>query len=64
MPYKHKNIEYGLPHECYPKERVEESLETLKGVLGLEAEPVGITLLFTKEDYDQYPVEETKSAMP
>ncbi len=64
MPYKHKNIEYGLPHERYPKERVEESLETLKGVLGLEAEPVGITLLFTKEDYDQYPVEETKSAMP
>ena len=64
MPYKHKNIEYGLPHERYPKEQVEESLEMLKGVIGLESEPVGITLLFTKEDYDQYPVEETKTAMP
>lgn len=28
----------------------------------LEREPVGITLLFTKEDYDEYPVEETTSA--
>ena len=30
MPYKHKNIEYGLPHEQYPKERIKESIEQLK----------------------------------
>lgn len=64
MPYKHKNIEYGLPHEQYPKERIKESIEQLKEVIGLGVEPVGITLLFTKEDYDAYPVEETKTAMP
>ena len=64
MPYKHKNIEYGLPHEQYPKERIKESIEQLKEVIGLGVEPVGITLLFTKEDYDAYPVDETKTAMP
>lgn len=64
MPYKHKNIEYGLPHERYAKEQVEECLATWREVLELESEPVGITFLFTKEDYDAYPVEETKVAMP
>ena len=64
MPYKHKNIEYVLPHEQYPKERIKESIEQLKEVIGLGVEPVGITLLFTKEDYDAYPVDETKTAMP
>ena len=54
MPYKHKNIEYGLSHEQYPKERIKESIEQLKEVIGLGVEPVGITLLFTKEDYDAY----------
>ena len=64
MPYKHKNIKYGLPHEQYPAEQVRESLETLKGVLGLETEPIGITLLFTEEDYDRYPIKETEVALP
>ena len=43
MPYKHKNIEYGLPHERYAKEQVEECLATWREVLELESEPVGIT---------------------
>lgn len=60
MPYKHSNIEYGLPHEQYPKESIDQCIHTLKEVIGLEKEPVAITLLFTKEDYDNYPVEETK----
>lgn len=64
MPYKHKNIEYGLPHEQYPREDVLACMETLKEVIGLEREPVGITLLFTEEDYNAYPVEETTAAMP
>ena len=62
MPYKHKNIEYGLPHQAYPKERILECIDTLKSTIGLEREPVGITLLFSKEDYDAYPVEEIQSA--
>ncbi|WP_242957945.1 DUF169 domain-containing protein [Lachnoclostridium sp. An118] len=59
MPYKHKNIEYGLPHEEYPKERICQCIDTLKEVIGLDREPVGITFLFTKEDYEAYPLEET-----
>lgn len=62
MPFKHENIQYGLPHEEYPRERICACVESLKEVIGLTREPVGITLLFTKEDYDQYPVEETKFA--
>ena len=62
MPYKHKNIEYGLPHEEYPRERVIECVNTLKETIGLTREPVGITFLFTKEEYDKYPVDEIKAA--
>ena len=62
MPYKHKNIEYGLPHEEYPRERIIECVNTLKETIGLSREPVGITFLFTKEDYDKYPVEEIRAA--
>ena len=58
MPFKHKNIEYGLPHEEYPKENIIQDLEDLKNVIGLDKEPVAITFLFTKEDYDNYPVDE------
>lgn len=64
MPFKHSNIEYGLPHEEYPRERIGGCIETLKDILELEREPVGITFLFTREEYDKYPVEETKAAMP
>lgn len=60
MPFKHKNIEYGLPHEEYPKENVDQYMEELKKVIGLEKEPVAITFLFKKEDYDEYPIEEIK----
>lgn len=62
MPYKHKNIEYGLPHEEYPKNSILDCIDVLKETIGLEREPVGITFLFTKEDYDNYPVEETSHA--
>ncbi len=64
MPYKNDKIQYGLPHEQYPKEQVAEYLETWREVLNLQSEPVGITILFTKEDYDAYPVEEIRAAMP
>ena len=64
MPYKNDKIQYGLPHEQYPKEQVLEYLETWRAVLNLKSEPVGITFLFTKEDYDAYPVEEIRAAMP
>ena len=47
MPFKHKNIEYGLPHEEYPKENIIQDLEDLKNVIGLDKEPVAITFLFT-----------------
>lgn len=58
MPFKHSRIQYGLPHEEYPKERIDQCIETLKDMIGLNREPVAITLLFTKEDYENYPVEE------
>ena len=58
MPFKHDSIEYGLPHEQYPKERINRCIESLKEVIHLDREPVGITFLFTKEDYESYPVEE------
>lgn len=64
MPYKHSNLQYGLPHDEYPQLRILECIEKLKDILELEKEPVGITFLFTKEEYDLYPVEETKAAMP
>ncbi len=64
MPYKHERIQYGLPHEAYPKEHVEECLNTWREVLDLKSEPVAVTFLFTKEDYDAYPVDEIQSAMP
>ena len=47
MPYKHSSIQYGLPHEEYPKERIDQCIETLKEVIHIDREPVGITLLFT-----------------
>ncbi|MDY3121221.1 DUF169 domain-containing protein [Suipraeoptans intestinalis] len=64
MPFKHKNIEYGLPHEQYPREIINQCLEELKNVISLDKEPVAITFLFTQEDYDNYPVEEIETAMP
>lgn len=64
MPFKHPNIKYGLPHQEYPKETVVSCIEQLKEVIGIETEPVGVTFLFTKEDYDKYPAEETKACMP
>ena len=63
MPYKHSKIQYGLPHEIYPKDRVCEQLEILKETIGLKTEPVAITFLFTEEEYNAYPIEETKNAM-
>ena len=51
MPYKHSKIQYGLPHEIYPKDRVCEQLEILKETIGLKTEPVAITFLFTEEEY-------------
>lgn len=64
MPYKHKNITYGMPHENYPGESILGCLDILREVLALSTEPVAITLLFTQEDYENYPVDEIKAAMP
>lgn len=64
MPYKHQNITYGLPHEEYPRDQVRESVKQLKDVLKLSREPVAVTILFTEEDYNHYPVEEFKGAVP
>ena len=64
MPFKHPNIQYGLPHEEYPRELVNTCIDTLREEIGITREPVGITLLFTKEDYDNYPIAETQHAMP
>lgn len=38
-------------------------MEKLKEIIELKTEPVAITFLFTKEEYDSYPIEETKNAM-
>lgn len=60
MPFKHPNIQYGLPHEEYPREVINAHIDALKEEISLTREPVGITFLFTKEEYDNYPVEEIK----
>lgn len=60
MPFKHPNIQYGLPHEEYPREVINACVDSLKQEIGITREPVGITLLFTEEDYENYPIEEVK----
>ena len=60
MPFKHPNIQYGLPHEEYPREVINACVDSLKQEIGIIREPVGITLLFTEEDYENYPIEEVK----
>lgn len=62
MPYKHKNVTYGLPHEEYPKERIDKGISSLCEEINLNRRPVGITFLFDQEDYDNYPAEETSAA--
>lgn len=64
MPYKHKNIKYGLPHEEYPKDRMVENINKMKSLLGLERDPVSVIFFFTEEDYNEYPVEEITVSMP
>lgn len=64
MPYRHKNLHYGLPHQEYPRESIVASVEHLKELTGITREPVAVTLLFTQEDYDAYPAEEPKGKMP
>lgn len=61
MPFKHPNIQYGLPHEEYPQERINSCIHLLKETIQLDREPVAITLLFTQDEYDNYPVEEFNS---
>ena len=63
MPYKHNKIQYGLPHEIYSKEIVCGYLEILREAIHLKTEPVAVTFLFTKEEYDPYPIEETQTSM-
>lgn len=64
MPYKHQNISYGLPHKEYPKERIAECTDQLIVTIGLQYEPVGITFLFTQEDFEAYPAQERTSCLP
>lgn len=64
MPFKHERIKYGLPHEEYPRENIIDCIESLREEIGITREPVGITFLFTKEDYDSYALEEPKAPMP
>ena len=61
MPFRSDKISYGLPHEEYPKQRIDVSLAKLTEELELTREPVAVTFLFTKEDYDAYPAEEIKA---
>lgn len=64
MPYKTDKISYGLPHLEYPKENIKAALDQLRETIHLEKEPVAITLLFTKEEYDAYPAEAMKAKAP
>lgn len=63
MPFKSEKIKYGLPHLEYPVATVVSCIDTLKETIEIDREPVGITLLFTEEDYNNYPVEELKHKM-
>ena len=64
MPYKSEKVKYGLPHLEYPKKNVDAALASLREVINLKMEPVAITFLFTKEEYDEYPAEQIKAKTP
>ena len=64
MPYKSDKISYGLPHQEYPKKNVDEALKQLTETIHLEKEPVAITLLFTKEEFDAYPADRMNAKAP
>ena len=63
MPFKSDKIKYGLPHQAYPQESIVECIDNLRETIHIDREPVAITLLFTEEDYNNYPVEEFKHKM-
>lgn len=63
MPFK-TGRESGPHHNFYDPEQTSSQVEQLCSTLGLGHRPIGISLLFTKEEYDAYPVSErpTRSA--
>lgn len=64
MPYKTDKISYGAAHLEYPKANVVNALDSLRETIHLDKEPVAITLLFTKEEFDAYPAEQMKAKAP
>lgn len=64
MPFVQKKMNKGFPHEEYPKDEIIDAVERLKSVLNTDREPVGITLLFTEEEYSDYPADEPTSKLP
>ena len=64
MPFKSEKVKYGLAHMEYPKKNVDAALKSLSSTIHLDKEPVAITLLFTKEEYDAYPAEQIKAKTP
>ncbi|KNF07887.1 protein of unknown function DUF169 [Gottschalkia purinilytica] len=59
-PYKSDKILYGSPNKTFPIEDVKEAVENLEIILGLNRKPVGVKLIFSKEEYDKLKEEEIK----
>jgi uncharacterized protein (DUF169 family) len=64
MPFKSEKISYGFPHQEYPQQVVQETLAALKNTIGLKSEPVAITFLYDKEEFDAYPAEVHDAKIP
>ncbi|MGL5379188.1 DUF169 domain-containing protein [Clostridium sp.] len=54
MPFKHKNISYGLPQDDFDKEFIKEICYDLNEVLELKRKPVGIKLCYCENEYNSF----------
>lgn len=64
MPFKSKQITYGLAQDAYPQEMMNQYIEDLNKELQLERELVGVTYIFQAEEYETCPVEEVVGKLP
>ena len=64
MPYKNRNITYGMPQDAYSREHVNEHTLDLTAALTLARKPVGVKFFFDAAAYDAVEIPEARAAMP
>ncbi len=63
MPFVYKKMQNSPIEADFNKSLVTEYSKILTLVLGLSREPVGVKLIFTKEEYESYDIEEPKNKL-